>query len=219
MTLKKILDEARAGLIDLSLKNPLLNYKKTKKRGIQITLKNPELFIKNISLEAKDINLLDSKLFEIDLEGDEILSRCKYTQSEARQFIEEKGANVLFFTLGSITWVEDERGSSENISPLLLIPIKIKIDKDNIIIEKLDDDIQENFALIEKLKNIGIDIPSLKDQNNIINYISDFNAIENNNKIIHNIEINKCTIDIFKTQKYFLYEDLNMKKVNSMKMI
>ena len=210
MTLKKILDEARAGLIDLSLKNPLLNYKKTKKRGIQITLKNPELFIKNISLEAKDINLLDSKLFEIDLEGDEILSRCKYTQSEARQFIEEKGANVLFFTLGSITWVEDERGSSENISPLLLIPIKIKIDKDNIIIEKLDDDIQENFALIEKLKNIGIDIPSLKDQNNIINYISDFNAIENNNKIIHNIEINKCTIDIFKTQKYFLYEDLNI---------
>jgi len=210
MTLKKILNDARSGLIDLSLKNPLLNYKKTKKRGIQINLKNQEIFIKNIIIENKELNLLDKNIFEIDLENDEILSRCKFTESEARQFIEEKGANVLFFTLGTINWVEDERSSSVNIAPLLLIPIKFKIEKQNIIIEKLDDDIQENFALIEKLKNVGIDIPRIQEQNNILNYILDINEVEKNNKIVQKIEINNCTIDIFKTQKYFLYEDLNI---------
>jgi hypothetical protein len=43
MSLQKILEDARSGLIELSVKNPLLNYKQTKKRGILLNVKNIKL--------------------------------------------------------------------------------------------------------------------------------------------------------------------------------
>jgi hypothetical protein len=49
MNLQNTLKDAQSGLIDLSLANPLLNYKHSKKRGISFRVKNFSEFFRKIN--------------------------------------------------------------------------------------------------------------------------------------------------------------------------
>jgi hypothetical protein len=210
MDLKQFLTEARSGLVDLSFSNPLLSYKQTKKRGINLRCLEPLALVQSlVSAEDYEVSLTSNPKIEIDLNASELDSRVKYTKQEAKLFIEEKGVNVLFLAVGFVTWVEDERSEFSYQSPLILIPVRLNQDGESLVkISKLDEDIQENFALIERFASLGIDVPRWSEEKGIESYFNELEALAGY-PIINGVDLNKATIDIFKTQKYFMYEDLN----------
>jgi superfamily I DNA and/or RNA helicase len=209
MNLRNILNEARSGLIDITYSNPLLNYKETKKRGIVFSANNPSQLVSKIISDVNFLAYLNSDEINISLSKSELDSRAKFTKNEAKIFIEEKGVNVLFLALGFIKWIEDERSVSESFSPCILVPIRLDIDENaKIYISKLEEDVQENFALIEKFSSLGIDFPRIDEDNNIENYFSKLEELLEFS-LVKSIEKNTLVIDIFRTQKYFMYQDLN----------
>lgn len=210
MHFKDLLSDARSGLIDFSFANPLLNCKQSKKRGLQIEFNNPiRLFQKICSPDCPELDLRDGDDFAIALSGAELDARAKFTATEAKLFIEEKGVNVLFLTFGFINWIEDERAESCNRSPILLMPIRLINDGSSVLkISKLDEDVLENFALLEKLAGLGIQMPKWSPEIELDAYFSEINKLVNL-PLIKNIDLKTSVIDIFRTQKYFMYEDLN----------
>jgi superfamily I DNA and/or RNA helicase/very-short-patch-repair endonuclease len=210
MSLRSILTDARSGLIDLSFANPLLNYKRSKKRGLSFQVNNILKFLQELDNEAyQEILLAQTTELTIPIDGAELLSRARFTKSEAKIFLEEKGVNVLFLAVGFVNWVEDQRSDLINRSPLFLIPVRLSVDNDILpSFSRLEDDLQENFALIEKYSSLGVRFPRWGEDQTFEGYLADLQSLKSE-PIIKSIELNTCAIDIFKTQKYFMYEDLN----------
>ena len=211
MNLKDILTDAKSGLIDLSLANPLLNYKHSKKRGISFRIKNFSDFFKKINndIDSEVPLVFPGDEIECNLSFPDFVSRAKYTKSEAKMFAEEKGVNVLFLAMGFISWCEDERSDIFSRSPLILIPVRLNVESDAAVsISRLDEDILENFALLEKFSSLGIKFPRFNDEKGVDEFISNLQNLSSH-PIIKSIDLHSAAIDIFRTQKYFMYQDLS----------
>jgi superfamily I DNA and/or RNA helicase/very-short-patch-repair endonuclease len=207
MTFKELLNNARNGLIELSFANPLLSYKKPKSRGIQFDVHDPISFLDKIMHSGGQIeNLYGSELVTTEVTPD-IFSKATKTIADAKLHIEEKGVNVLFLSALHLRWKESTASELLNEAPLLLIPVKLTV-KDQIIkVENNEEDVQENFALAEKLKGTLGDLPRLEDGESISEFIQKIKLFcEPHHE--WSLNENKIIIDIFKTQKYLIYEDL-----------
>lgn len=88
-------------------------------------------------------------------------SRLLKTYYDARNFIGERGVNVLFLALGALTWFENESNEQPRRAPLILVPVDL--DRKNIRgrfqIRYNDDDLEPNLSLAGKLKDFGIVLP------------------------------------------------------------
>lgn len=213
MTLSELLQDARSGLIDLSFRNPLLNYKPLKNRGLEFTSdstieKVESLFDLRSDIQSHINFQLNS--FHNFYTPAQVESRVKITQSDAKLHIQEKGVNVLFLACCFLHWKEDERAEMFNKSPLVLIPVTITITTGHDVeITRIEDDIQENFALKEKLKKVGVNLPHFNPNDKTLSsFINEINELCNRQND-WSIETSRISIDIFKTQKYLMYEDLN----------
>lgn len=210
MDFEKLLKDAKSDLIDLTLLNPLLNYKIKKSRGVVLKLKNKNLIIKALTEDsAGGISLYNEKLIGFESQ-EELKKRLEYTKKEAKTFLEEKGVNVLFFAYGAIEWVQEENSDLINTAPIILIPILVDSeDSQDLRIKKNDEDLFENFALKELFKSYGFQYPSMTEDQDIEAYLSQIEDLKKY-PLIKNINYSKGVIDIFKTQKYYMYSDLNV---------
>src|SRR5690349_13272838 len=133
-TLLSKLEASRKELLDLGLRNPLLNYKPSKVRGLRIVQEQSssiyEILVKqgkamsfvgrpskdNNSSELEFIELPESQLQEsyIDtkLQTNEsdlsLQNKLLNTFYAARTSLEEQGVNILYITLGLLHWYEAE---------------------------------------------------------------------------------------------------------------
>ena len=186
------LDAARAELLDLGLRNPLVNYKLLKARGVEVVDESPPdiyrilvqdgkimSFLPKAESEEDDDNLLfdddeeeadparytDSKL-QTDYSSAELQRRLLTTYYTARTAIEEQGVNTLYLALGLLQWYESESSDMPRHAPLILIPVEI--DRTSVRasfrINYTGEDIGTNLSLQEKLKSeFGIQFPDLSD--------------------------------------------------------
>ena len=186
------LDAARAELLDLGLRNPLVNYKLLKARGVEVVDESPPdiyrilvqdgkimSFLPKAESEEDDDNLLfeddeeeadparytDSKL-QTDYSSAELQRRLLTTYYTARTAIEEQGVNTLYLALGMLQWYESESSDMPRHAPLILIPVEI--DRTSVRasfrINYTGEDIGTNLSLQEKLKSeFGIQFPDLSD--------------------------------------------------------
>ena len=211
MNLQNTLKDAQSGLIDLSLANPLLNYKHSKKRGISFRVKNFSEFFRKINndIDSEVALVFPGDEIDCNLSFPDFVSRSKYTKSEAKMFAEEKGVNVLFLAMGFISWCEDERSDIYSRSPLILVPVRLNVESDAAVsISRLDEDVQENFALIEKFSSLGIKFPRFNDEKGVDEFIASLQNLSTH-PIVKSIDFYSAAIDIFRTQRYFMYQDLN----------
>ena len=126
------LDAARAELLDLGLRNPLINYKLLKARGVEIVDESPPDVYQILVQDSKVMSFLpkaeseedDNLLFDDEVEDDlarytdnklqtdysstELQRRLLNTYYTARTVIEEQGVNTLYLALGMIQWYESE---------------------------------------------------------------------------------------------------------------
>ncbi|WP_043932504.1 DUF3320 domain-containing protein [Bacillus sp. EB01] len=178
-------------LIDMSLRNNLLNYR-LHTQGIplitsdlskteDILAMGNKVFINPLPVEwknkARDFReqkeLLQSKILQADIENNRLRSMLSDVNLDrelvklyrkAKNTLEESGANSLFVALGFLKWFEEKSYTKERYAPLLLLPVDLirMSAKKGYFIRVRDEEIQINISLIEFLKQkFGVDASKL----------------------------------------------------------
>ncbi|MFC4558361.1 DUF3320 domain-containing protein [Virgibacillus kekensis] len=178
-------------LIDMSLRNNLLNYR-IQTQGIPVVTSKldqiedflsmgKKVFIEPLPNEwrnkVRDFRdqkeLLTSKILSDDMKNDRlrsVLSEAKLEKElvklyrKAKNTLEETGANSLFIALGFLKWYDPKSYSQERYAPILLLPVDlVRLSaKKGYYIRARDEEIQINISLIEYLKQtFGIDASRL----------------------------------------------------------
>ena len=187
------LEVARRELLDLGLRNPLLNYRLLRTRGLQVVDEIPVQVFRLLvqegramaflpTVEGEDDGLMaqpqentttetpaerhtDHRL-QTDLSSDELQSRLLATYYAANSFVQEQGVNVLYLALGMLTWYESDSSQEPRRAPLVLVPVELERSsvRERFSLSHTGEDAGENLSLIEKGKSdFPIDIPSLPD--------------------------------------------------------
>ncbi|MBN1403927.1 MAG: DUF4011 domain-containing protein, partial [Opitutales bacterium] len=168
-------------LLDLSLRNRLLNFGKNK----SIELRTHALHILEDRIASKDEftllpdaendprsaelhnkrngERLDESRLKADLEARKLRVACTKEELEkrllslsrdARIGLEEGGANTLYLALGVLEWKDSVRTDRVNRAPILLVPVSLTRQsvRSGYKLRRLDEETRVNVTLLEKLK-------------------------------------------------------------------
>jgi DNA polymerase III delta prime subunit len=193
-----MLDRSRQELLDLGLRNPLINH--SKHRGLKI-LEEDSSFIfnalvndgKNFSFqpieEEKSGAIADEKSNEnylieqnsnprnvgyklkTSFDADKLATKLLRLFSESRTIIEEQGVNALYLALGMFHWFESSNSQVDRSAPLVLIPVELQRStaQERFKIKYSDAEIDCNLSLYAKMKeDFGITLPDFPDQDDFI---------------------------------------------------
>ena len=194
-SIEKKLNEARTELLDLGLRNPLINYKLLKARGIEVSDESPPDIYQILVQNGKAMSFLPKReseednlfLFENDeAENDstrytdnklqtshsptELQKRLLNTYYTARTAIEEQGVTTLYLALGMLEWYESESSEISRRAPLILVPVEINRPsvRANFRVQYTEEEIGTNLSLQEKLKaDFGIQLPDLPEADDL----------------------------------------------------
>lgn len=177
-------------LLDLSLRNNLLNYRQGKSgmailspdlsafeneiysgKEFQI-LKKPDDMEnegqENVTLSPSMKELVDSEFrqgkLRTLLSEDELPERLSGLFRTARTAIEESGANSLFLVFGRLKWYESPASQKERYAPLVLVPVDLqrKLGKKGYVLKAREEDAVFNITLSELLsKDFAITLQGL----------------------------------------------------------
>ena len=172
---------ARLDLLDLGLRNPLLNYRLFRARGVEIAGEDPAEVFRILVKEEKRMTFLpgegtggiDDGHFALTQPDDErtinrhtdlhlqtthtsaqLQSRLLATYHAARTSMEEQGVNTLYLALGLLRWTEDENSEKVCRAPLILVPVGLERSdaRDRFHLTYTGEEIGDNISLAEKLK-------------------------------------------------------------------
>ena len=207
---------ARKELLDLSFKNPLLNYKLRATTGLEFKSLNASDVFNALVNESKKIGftldyVTSSNKLYVDIDDKELKRRLNKTYRQAKLYLEEKGANILFLTLGFLKWKE---GEEVYRSPLILVPVDLEKSENQ---EKYSlvyngEEVRLNISLITKIKSeYNIDI-SLDEDEDIKDIDAYFRSVDEKvkNREGFEVEATKGAFDFFSYAKYLMYKDLDL---------
>ena len=232
-SIQNLLESARSELLDFSMRNPLLNYRLPKTKGMSLVCNQPDLAFqalvqdkKSIGFKTKSLTLINEDTTKVQstnkptfnkfetLESDVILQRrLLSTFSTAQSIIQEQGVNILFVSFGMLHWLEDDASSEFRQAPLILIPVIIqrKEAKDQFQIVYSEADFGVNISLKAKLKlEFGIELPDFNDDIDLplVHYFNEVNKLIQH-KERWRLEAYKTELGFFSFGKYLIYNDLD----------
>lgn len=237
MDIKAKLQNARQELLDLTLRNPLLNYRLLKSRGLEIKGINPEDLYNILVAENKPLTFLPQEETEEDQLQESLLSkeqvntglfgqkiRTIYTEKElqsrllathlaAKTYIEEQGVNILFITIGMLLWKEEDNSEKYLKSPLILIPVELNRSnaRERFTLNYTQEDIQFNISLAAKLQNdFAIKMPVTLDEENFS--VIDYYEIVKKSILSQpkwKVDVETIALGFFSFGKFLMYNDLN----------
>lgn len=145
------LEIARGKLLDLSLRNRLLNFRPTRRRSIRVVDEAPAEVYDTLVLNERamrfrpgpdgeeasqaweappaDTGEADRHLdryLQTALEGEELQQRLYYLYQESASSMEEAGYSILYLALGFLEWQESEVLPETRKAPLVLIPVELE---------------------------------------------------------------------------------------------
>jgi hypothetical protein len=217
-TIQGKLEASRKELLDLGLRNPLLNYKTPKGKGLKI-IKERAVDIYDILvrqgkamtfLPVKDViteNFTDSKL-QTDEDEEKLQSRLLNTYYFARTSVEEQGVNILYLALGMLHWND---GEEERLAPLLLIPVTLERSsaQERFRLRYTGIEIGPNLSLQAKMKtDFNITIPDVPEAEefDVAAYFAEVEKHVNKSWVL---ETNAIELGFFSFGKFLLYNDLD----------
>lgn len=172
------LESARKELLDLGLRNTLLNYRRTAARGVQVVREQPAAVYDQLVRQGKALSFApleedpDTKPSATDLrlqtnETETVLQRrLLQTYYAARTSMEEQGVNILYLALGMLQWYESDSAEEPRLAPLVLVPVTLERSsaRERFRVRYSLEEIGENLSLQAKMKSeFGLDIPDLAD--------------------------------------------------------
>ncbi|ASU35112.1 DUF3320 domain-containing protein [Mucilaginibacter xinganensis] len=241
-TILSRLEASRKELLDLGLRNPLLNYKTSKARGLHI-IQEKSVFIYDIlAKQNKAMTFLglpenpngeEGTLLPVlsQPELQEAYQDTKLQTSEndvklqvkllntyyfARTSIEEQGVNSLYLSLGMLNWYEDGNNGDVRRAPLLLVPVLLERSSANerFRLKYSGVEIGANLSLQAKmLTDFNVTIPDLPETDEF-NIEQYFADIKSRIARYSNWEIERDAIELgfFSFGKFMIYHDLDSSK-------
>src|SRR5215208_6863909 len=151
-----VIETSREELLDLGLRNPLLNYRPSRARGVEVVDELPVELFHILVREGRPMSFVaapekpedeDDKLLvqprdddgqggivarhvdtrlQTNLTSARLQSRLLKTERDARTFVEEQGVNILYLALGMLRWYEAESSQELRKAPLILVPVALE---------------------------------------------------------------------------------------------
>jgi len=166
----------REELLDMSLRNRLLNFKP--RSAVRITAPEASALLEDLVVRGRTIPIMEmtaeegsGDVHKLSLAADRLWvphdpkgtdTTLKRIRLRARGSIQEQGVNILFLALGMVTWYDPKDKAQELMSPLVLVPVEL-IKEGPLVPFRLratDDDIVVNPNLAYKLKvDLSLTLP------------------------------------------------------------
>lgn len=179
------LQAARKELLDFGMRNPLINYRRLRSRGVQVVSeRSADIFQLLVSEEkalyfipAKEGNntpplpaatalYVDNKLQTPETEQ-ALQKRLLQTYYAARTSIEEQGVNILYLSLGMIHWYESESSQEARRAPALLVPVTLERStaRERFSLRYTLEEVGSNLSMEAKVKaEWGLQLPTLPEE-------------------------------------------------------
>ena len=237
--IEKEFKNLRKELLDLTLRNPLLNFK-SRNKTLNIINQTPANVYKTLVLENKrmyftpnkkeskdkisraqafisqtmDIftNIEGDKSLKADLSPSELQKRLFYIDQQAKTMVQEQGYNILYIACGFVEWIDNKKPKQKNLAPLILIPVEIERKKagNSFSISWTGEDLQHNISLEAKFREEGIEIPKFEP----VSYIEGVDQyLMSVKKVISRYrkwDVNtNVALGFFSFTKFVMYNDLN----------
>ncbi len=129
------LTEVRKELLDLGLRNSLLNFRQPRGKGLELSHAQSETAFRLLAKEDRSFGFqpaaptetshVDDLQLLSTLPKDQLETRLLATFRAARVFIEEQGVNTLFLVFGMLRW-KDDNSDQFFRAPLILIPAELE---------------------------------------------------------------------------------------------
>jgi very-short-patch-repair endonuclease len=115
------------------------------------------------------------------LAGEPLQTRLTRLAQQARSSYDEHGANILYLTLGMVSWRETTSSEVSSNAPLLLVPVELdrKSVNSRYTVRLLDEDVVANPCLLELTKRVfdaSLPAPELNDEFDFKAYLLDVQA-------------------------------------------
>ena len=150
-------------LLDLSLRNRLLNFKP--ERAVRLVRPDPAATFMRLVDEGQTLTIreVDDELADRTRPGEHevvvasgptgaspILRRMRL---KAREAVNEQGVNILYAAFGMVRWYETENASAELVAPLVMVPVELLRDgpRDAFKIRAIEEDVVANPTLALRL--------------------------------------------------------------------
>ncbi|GAC1314702.1 MAG: hypothetical protein NVSMB24_39620 [Mucilaginibacter sp.] len=230
-TIQSRLESSRKELLDLGLRNPLLNYKTTKGKGVHIVDEKAEYIYEILVRQQKAMTFLALKEGQLFPEGEakyqdtklqtnedepKLQSRLLNTYYFARTSIEEQGVNLLYLALGMLRWYDPSDTETERSAPLVLIPVSLERSsaQERFRLRYTGSEIGANLSLQAKMKSdFNLSIPDMPEAeefifNDYITSIRSHIAKEPN----WSVDADAVELGFFSFGKFLIYNDLDTSK-------
>ena len=189
--IKKEFENLRNELLDLTLRNQLLNFK-TRAKTLKIENQSPINIFQTLVIQNKKMyfaankkeknedksrfSIWDHSPFDLsrfsdgdktlrtDLTPNELQKRLFYINNQAKTMLQEQGYNILYLAVGFLEWKDNSKPKQKNLAPLILIPVSMerkKIGK-SFDLSWTGEDLQTNISLKAKLKENGLTLPDFE---------------------------------------------------------
>lgn len=186
--LNQKLDHARRDLLDLGLRNTLLNYQHLRSRGAELTGADPAEIFRLLVTDGRALALRPAEPPPPDpttggettaerpepgttsYSPEQLQARLLNTYYTARTFLEEQGVNILYIALGLLEWSEAEAAETVRTirrAPLILVPVEISRSdvRSQFRLRHTGEEIGDNLSLQMKLEqDFGIKLPELPEE-------------------------------------------------------
>jgi len=229
------LQNAQKDLLDLTLRNPLLNYRELRSRGLRIVEADPAAVYGALVrdggaatfLAEPDVDSMESSLtppgartarnglsLQTPYSEQRLHRRLLNTYYAARSAVEEQGVNLLFLALGMLEWYEADASEELHRAPLILIPVALSRAnvRASFKLEYTGDEIDTNLPLQMKLKqDFAIDLPSVPEDPDDIDPAAYNQGVES--AIAHRprwrVDHEAVVLGFFSFHKLLMYKDLD----------
>ena len=227
----------RKELLDLTLRNQLLNFK-SRAKTITIVNQSPINLYQTLVLQENKMYFVANKKdkkedkssvwdhipfdFSKFSEGDkklatdltpkELQKRLYYINNQAKTMLQEQGYNILYLAIGFLEWNDKSKPKQKNNAPLVLIPVSMERKKvgESFNLEWTGEDIQTNISLKAKLLDAGIELPDFefKKYGEVIDHY-----IASVRRAVSRMDgwnvNNNVALGFFSFTKFVMYNDLN----------
>ena len=231
------LEELRNRLLDLTLRNNLLNYKPSAARSIEIIESNLAGIYNTLILDEKGMkfhpgekdtssapeekNIWKYPIFSKSSKHTDYTLATPYTdielrkklyslQNKSRTVFEEQGYPTLYLALGFVQWTENE-SSKQLKAPLLLLPVDLERQKikENYTLRWTGEDPVVSLSLSAKFAEQGIELPYLGHPDTAAEVGAFFDAVEETIKSKGWTLCPEIVLDLFSFKKYVMFKDLD----------
>ncbi|ALL06068.1 DNA helicase [Pedobacter sp. PACM 27299] len=236
------LEASRKELLDLGMRNPLLNYRTPKARGLHIVQEQSTSIYNILVKQNKAMTFLgrpgkddDTEVFDLpELSAEELKdayndTRLQTNENEqklqtkilntyyfAKTSIEEQGVNILYLSLGMLNWYDNVETEEPRTAPLVLIPVSLERSSasERFRLRFNGGDIGANLSLQAKMMaDFNTTIPDLPEPDDF-NIESYFNSIEE--RLVHQkgwkVDRDAIELGFFSFGKFMIYHDLDSAK-------